>query len=296
MTEGSFTPSEIHTRDSFIFNYFKRYLLQRAMAVFDWTLPQNWDKRYFMYSLYENGWLAVIKTDKFGVIPQACGLQGFNVFYAPTRVLIQNPLIRISSDVVIGKNTELIRLQPDYGTAMDIINIYADKLALCFQAIDVNLINSKTAYIFFTDNKATAETFKKSFDEIASGKPFTVVGKNIKNADGSNGYEMFNGNVKNCYIVDKIMIDLRKILNQFDSEIGIPNSNTEKKERMVSNEVEVNNIETQTLSDIWLEMIQEDLERVRAMFRYSESDLSVKKRYDNGGGANGSNTINLGNV
>ena len=55
---------------------FARYLLQKAISVFEWTLPETWNKDYFLYALYCFGHLAIVNTDKFGVIPQACGLMG----------------------------------------------------------------------------------------------------------------------------------------------------------------------------------------------------------------------------
>ena len=67
-------PNSIHTQNTQLAAYFRRYLLQKAISVFDWTLPDNWNRDFFLYVLYCWGVVAVIKTDKFGVIPQGCAL------------------------------------------------------------------------------------------------------------------------------------------------------------------------------------------------------------------------------
>jgi hypothetical protein len=49
------------------------------------------------------------------------------------------------------------------------------------------------------------------------------------------------------------MIDIKKVLNDFDTTIGIPNSNTEKRERITTDEVNSNNVEALTLVEMWLD-------------------------------------------
>ena len=57
----------------------RRYLLQKAISVFGWQLPPNWARNYVLYCLYCFGRLAIVNTDRYGVIAQACGLMGYNV-------------------------------------------------------------------------------------------------------------------------------------------------------------------------------------------------------------------------
>ena len=90
---GSFSPSTIHCKDTGLQRYFRKYLLQKAMSVYKWKLPETWDKDYFLYSLYGYGYIAVIDTEAFGVIPQWGAVGGYNVFYHPTYVMIANPLL-----------------------------------------------------------------------------------------------------------------------------------------------------------------------------------------------------------
>ena len=89
--EGTIHPSFLHIHNTSLSRFFKQYLLQDVLSVFKFTLPDWWDADYFRYSLLGYGYVAVFKTDKFGVIPQQCNLTGYNVFYRPTKAMIANP-------------------------------------------------------------------------------------------------------------------------------------------------------------------------------------------------------------
>ena len=78
------------------------------------------------------------------------------------------------------------------------------------------------------------------------------------------------------YISDKLLSDFRRIQNMFDTEIGIPNTNTEKKERMLADEVTINAVETASKVDLWLEELKDSCERANKMFGL---DMSVEWRY-----------------
>lgn len=264
------TPSTVHVKDSGLCRYFTKYLLQKAMSVFEWDLPETWNKDYFLYVLYCWGYVAVINTDKFGVIPQGCGLKGYDVFYAPTHAVIANPLLSGILEPRIGTQCELLKLQPDFSGILDLVGHYAEQMALASQSVSVNLLNSKLSYVFTAKTKALAESLKKMYDQIASGEPAVVIDSRLKNAaDGEETWKSFEQNVGGNYIVTNLLADLRKIEAMFDTEIGIPNANTDKRERLIQDEVNANNIETYSKCAMWLENLQDACKRVNDMFGLS---------------------------
>lgn len=269
------TPNTVHVKNVGLTRFFQRYLLQKAISVFKWAMPSTWSRDYFLYTLYCWGFVAIINTDKFGVIPQGCGLKGYNVFYQPRSVIIQNPLISHTLEPEIGKNCVLLKLQPDFCGIMDLVSFYAQEMALASEAVDVNLLNSKLSYVFTASNKNAAESLKKLYDRIASGEPAVVVDKALYNDDGTVCWEAFQQNVGQNYIVSDLLSDLRKIEAEFDTKVGIPNANTDKKERLISDEVNANNVETQNLPELWLESLRQGCEEARKMFGI---DLSVDWR------------------
>lgn len=284
---SSFQPSTSHAQDTGLSRFFQRYLLQEAISVFKWDMPETWSKDYFLYTLYTNGFVAIINTNKYGVIPQMCGLRGYDVFYRPTNAIISNPLLTGILEPRIGTQCTLIKLQPDYGGIMDLVTKYADIMAMTFQTAGCNIQASKLAYIFTAENKAGAESFKKMYDSIASGNAMVVQDAKLKRADGTNAWEMFTNNLRNNYVAGDMLVDLQKWRNMFCTEIGIPNANTEKKERMLSDEVNANNQETYTKADMWLEELKEGCKQAVNMF--PGIDLSVDWRFDvsKGGDSNG---------
>lgn len=263
---STINPSTVHVRDTGLQRYFARYLLQKTISVFKWDMPKTWSRNYLLYTLYCWGYAAVINTDKFGVIPQQCTLGGFDVFYQPKFATVANPLLRGILNPVIGKQCELLRLQPDYGGVMDIVNFYADMLALSAETASTNLLNSKLAYVFASNGKAGAESFKKLYDQIASGEPAAYIDKNLYRDDGTPTWNFFNQNLKETYIAGDILNDMRLWEMKFDNEIGIPTTNTTKKERLVTDEASSAIEESRTKAQLWLDELQESCRKINNMF------------------------------
>ena len=261
------SPSTVHTKNTELQRFFARYLLQKAMSVFKWDLPETWDRDYFLYVLYGIGYIAVVNTDKYGVIPQQCGLDGYNIFYQPKRALVTNPLLKGLRSLDIGTQCTLIKLQPDYGSVMDLVGFYADMMALTAETAGVNLVNSRLSYVFFGKNKNTAESQKKLFDRVASGEPATFVDTALYDVQSGNpSWIPFQQNVGQNYIAGDALADLRKWEMMFDTDVGIPNANTDKKERLISDEVNANNVEVTSKADLWLDQLQKSFAQTSKMF------------------------------
>lgn len=278
---GSVSPNYIHV-DGSLSRFFRRYLLETAISVFEWKIPKLWAKNYLLYCIYGWGYVAVIDTDKYGVIPQQCGLGGYNVFYQPAFALITNPRINTSrTEYAIGSECEILQLQPDYGGVMDLVAYYGDMMALCAQSAATNVTNSKLAYIFASDHKSAAETFKKLVDGVTLGKPAIAVDKELFDEQGKPRWTTFAQNLQQNYIADKIMLDLQKYQAEFMRAVGIPTVGMEKKERLITDEIDVGNSETKNRAALWLEMLQLGCEKVNRLFGDKlESPISVDWRYN----------------
>lgn len=275
------SPSTVHIKNTGLARFFKRYLLQEAFSVFDWTLPDNWDRNYFLYVLYIIGFIGIIETDKYGVIPQHGGLGGYTVQYQPQYMLINNPKIAGTLKPIIDEDCVCLKLQPDYCGLYDIVDYYGDLMALCAEAAGVNLLNSKLSFIFAADNKASAESVKKLYDQMSSGEPAVFADKNLFDDEGKLRVTMFNQDVGGNFIADRLLDTMRTIRCQFLTDIGIPNANTDKKERLITDEVNANNFETRAKCCVWLDELQKGCAKVRDMFGV---DLRVDWRGDLKGG------------
>lgn len=275
---SSMNPSGIHTQNTGLFFYFGNYLLKKIMSCYDFELPETWPSNYFKFTLFGRGFISVFNTPEYGTICQQCSIaDNVTLFYQPKKALIANPVLRNIHELTIGTDCELIKVQPDFSSVLDIVGYYADMMAVASETIAVNLLNSRVSYTFLAENKAMAETFKKMYDQMASGKPFVVVDKDVAvGEDGVKAWDFFVQNVGQNYIVSSVLDDLKKIEDQFNTRVGIPNANTQKKERMITNEVEANDIDTMTLPNLWLETMQEDIEKVNQHYGLN---ISVRYRY-----------------
>lgn len=271
------SPNIVHCTNTALVSYYTKYLFQKVLSVYKFEgLPEHWAKNYFLYVLFGHGHLAVINTDKYGVIPQICGFAGYNVFYQPTKAIIGNPLLAGIRELEIGTQTEIIKLQPDYSGIMDIVTTYADLMGLCLETVGTNLLNSKLSYVFFRENTRAAESFKKLYDRFASGQPLSVIDKRLKDKNGEPAWQLFTQNVGQNYISNLVLDDMKTIEDRFNTDIGIPNANTQKRERMLVDEVNVNNVDTQSKVLLWLETMQDGIKKVNEMFG---TNISVDYRY-----------------
>lgn len=274
---STFSPSTIHVKNTDLQRFFRRYLFQKAISVFKWKLPETWNRDYFLYVLYSWGFIGVVETDKFGVICQAGAPYGYDIYYQPTNLIITNPLLKGALQPRIGTECTVFKLQPDWGGINDLINYYADMLALCAETAGVNLLNSHLSFVFPAKNKTQAESYKKLFDRVAGGEPGVVIDASLYSDDGSQTWQPFQQNIGQNYIVADVLSDMRKIMAQFDTEIGIPNANTDKRERLVTDEVNANNVETTTRCELWLDSLKKCAEDTNSMFN---TEISVDWRHD----------------
>lgn len=267
----NFSPSTVHCKNTYLQRYFRKYLLQKAISVFKWNLPDEWDEDYFKYVLYGIGYIAVLETRSFGVICQGGALGGYNLYYKPSYIMISNPLLKETITANIDIDCAIIKLQPDYSSIMDIVGYYADQLALSAEALGMNMVNVKTGVVFGAKDKTQAESYKKMFDKMQTGNPAVFVDKQLLDDAGKPNWYPFVQNMKEQYIADNILSDMRKIEAMFDTDIGIPNANTDKKERLVTDEINANNVETATRCELWLDSIRKGIDKANEMFNLSLS-------------------------
>lgn len=278
LVKSSVSPSGVQYANNAAFGFYCRYLWQKLVNVFTYDLPEDWAADTVQAALFGNGCCAVVPTAKFGLVAAWATPGGYDINMEPHFVVIANRLLPTltGKQLVIGRDCAAIHIAPDWCGAVDLIATYATKLALAMQAIDVNLINSKIAYVFAARDQASAKSFKAMMDKINTGEPAVVVDKALFNDDGSPNWQLFTQNLKNTYLVSDLLCDLKKIEDEFDSKVGIPNANTDKRERLITDEVNANNAETAIIAAGWLDHIQTGLKQVKEMYGV---DIKIDWRY-----------------
>lgn len=263
---ASRSPSTVHVKNTRLRRYFRKYLFQKAISVFKWQLPEEWDKDYFLYTLFGLGYIAVVDTDQYGVICQGGALGGYNLYYRPSYIIITNPLIKGTITANLDTDCALIKLQPDYGSIMDLVGYYADQLAIAAESLGINMLNVKSGTVFGAESKAKAESYKKMYDTLSDGDPAVVIDKKLLDDQGKPTWFPFTQHIKESYVVTDILSDMRKIESMFDTDIGIPNANTDKRERLITDEVNANNVETATRCELWLETLRKGIDKANSKY------------------------------
>lgn len=249
--------------------FYQNKLLRKLISLYILSgVPETWDMSYFWYTLYTWGYIGITDTSA-GVLPLQCGLHGQNVFRRPTNMIFTNPVLG-DFERTIDKDCVNFYLQYDYGSAMPMIRRYADLLAMCDSSLAVTLMNSKVTFIGLASDKTQAATMKNMYDTITSGEPAVYVNKDIGNPSN-----FFFNRVKENFVGQEIEIVKRGIINEFLTEIGVNNANTDKRERLNADEVNANNEEIEINTADWLENMKDACRRANAMFGLS---LSIERR------------------
>lgn len=296
--ESRQNPNLIHINNTWDYATYFRYFLQRAesLIIFE-GMPKNWSKNYIYPLLFLKGNFCVMNTVKFGVIPQHGSPYGFDVQYQPTNYIVTNPAFDASfnGDLIIGEDCEIVRLTPDWCGIGDLINSYAQRVAMTLSNHDVASALAKFGFIFTAKNKSTAETFKVAFDNIMSGQLAVVINQGLYDKEtGKPLYEFFNNDIEKCYNVVKAALEsVENLKHAFDMEIGIYTA-PDKKERMITDEVEETKNAVMSKCELWIETINECLEKVNAHYNL---DIRARLRYPNNrGGDKSENDYTNSNV
>lgn len=287
--------------DSDTYFFFWRSLYQRLASRFKWKVPDHWDKEVFEYTLYALGFVGIFDTNKYattpnqryGIIPAPATVSGVGVQMQPTKIRTANPHFYMPYSETIYEGAGLIKLTSDYQGILNIVDFYAQRLAILYSTIDQSIVNSRFAYIVSANSESAAATLKAIFDARNSGKPLIVYDKEKlkkktavdKTAplETLDPFEVLDLKVGQNYITDKLLRDYRVILNNFDSEIGIPNNPIEKSERLITNEVESNSAETVARFEFFMDCLNRSLDKTYKVFPELKNTLSVEARqYDTG--------------
>lgn len=249
--------------------FYRQELTRRLCSLFELSgAPDSWDLNYFWSILFLEGHIGVTDTAA-GVLPLRCGYSGINWYNRPTKLVFANPVLG-KFERTIDEDGVLLYLQYNYHSANELLQRYATMLAMCDSALAVTLMNSKVAFIGMANSKAQANTLKKMYDQISAGNPAVFV-----NQDAANPANFFFNRVKENFVGTEIQSLKRSIINEFLTNIGINNANTDKRERLNAEEVNANNEEIGVNIEDWKNNLQAGIEKVNTMFG---TDMRITRR------------------
>ena len=277
--------------------YYRDYLYRLFLGRVKITCPLWWNLDYVRDCLFFGGGFAITESDKYAgaAVPYAFTVEQVNAWTYPT-------LIRSNDEVdigerVVGVDTEIVTMGAAYGvyrtgwaagSLHEMIELYAQKLALCDGSIDTNLMVSRTPFLGEAEDKADSDKLREIFTQVMAGKPAVFYRK--RSMPGERSSSPFTRlPVKENYIANTVQDAKHDIINEYLTAIGIQNSNTDKRERLITSEVEANNAETDISANLWRYNIDRSLARVRAMF--PRLDFNIEFVRGGGGGETNNDTV-----
>lgn len=276
---------------SYEYRYWFRSLLQKVDSSIKFkNLPEEWPNDFFMFCLWSLGWVACFKSERFGdtktqLAFNPCTVNGFRSFYyTPTECTVSNPLY--TKTFKLHENAELIKLTPDaycggFGL-FDTIDFFADKLAECSKGIKMGLINAKMPVIIGSSNEAQAQKVKAIYDKIQCGETLIVYGDKADASDeiipSATPFDAWLNDFSHTYIVDKLIQDMRELLNCFYQEVGLPVADsTSKKSHLLQDEVDLTAAQNHARVQCWVNTLNESFANIERTFQYRmEASINEK--------------------
>lgn len=210
--------------------YFTQFF-NLALNIFKWEDTGEVESRFIERTLIENGYCFVYQDNDYGLICMPCSLVGLNIYNEPTHIQITSPLIsktlKIDDGILIYNNYTKTGLIP-------IILNYVDRLTEIETTINTNIYLQKTPYIIVADKK-TEKSIREVANQITNNEPVIVVKSSIVE-------NLQNLELHTNFVAPELFELKQKIENEFLTFIGLNNnSQTNKKERLIVDEVNVNN-------------------------------------------------------
>lgn len=263
--------------------YFTQFF-NLSLNIFKWEDTGEIESRFIERTLIENGYCFVYSDSDYGLVCMPCTLVGLNIYNEPTQIQINSPLIsktlNASDGVLIYNNYTKTGLMP-------IIINYVDRLTEIETTINTNIYLQKIPYIFLADKK-TEKSIREVASQVTNNEPVIVVKATLAE-------NLQNITLNTNFVADKLLKLKQQIENEFLTFIGLNNnSQADKKERMLVDEINVNNDYINRNVDILYNARELACEKINEKFgvnwkvvRQNNMSESLYKEVDDGGEANG---------
>lgn len=214
-----------------------------ALSMFEWVnLPDSCNARFLEMCLFYNGQAALLYDEDYGFINTMAADGGYiNIYGLPTEIQCYSYRFNqrrslYMTDTGEEKSKECILVMNNYERVPTCatINLFAYRLAEAQRTADVNIKAQRTPILITTDQKQLF-SLKKMYEEYDGNTPAIFADKNLITPDALKALK-----TDAPFIAQDIMDYKREIWNEFLTFLGISNL-SEKRERMVTNEIDSNN-------------------------------------------------------
>lgn len=249
-------------------DYYNRLELL-AKTVFKWeNLPNGMNEKWIENFLFNNGKCVFFKDEKRGFMVAECTQDGnLNNYEDPTSVT-PHGLDVDSNPLTVGKQCVLIRNNDKMLNTSDTLMLFAYRLAEISRTIDVNVTAQKTPVLIATSEK-TKLSLKNIYVQWNGNEP-VIWGDKTFDPDSLKVLK-----TDAPVVFPELQQHKLAIWNECLTFLGINNANTEKRERLITDEVSANNEHIDLSADCFLKAREKAVEEINSLFKLN---ISVRKR------------------
>lgn len=263
--------------ESFLFDRFKLLMLNQ----FKWTGPEkeNIQERHIEEYLFENGYCLFFEDPLNGKLCLPCYGHDVNVYgdYKNYTATGFNYTFNVSAE-----NSVLIENNKLRMCTRKAVLFFVERLFELVRTMDVNVKQLKLQTLF-TATDDNVLTVKKIIDEVDNNNWAIVVDKMTINPDEI--VKAIQTGVK-C-LTPELTDRYNAIMNEALTYFGINNSNTDKRERLITDEANANNQFIDSCAEMFLESRKRACEEINKKFGLNWSVELRNKREGGEGGDNG---------
>ena len=229
--------------------------------------------RFLEQSLYDLGRACFVQDPELGYMALKVNPSDkLNIYNLPVKVqawsIGYNKQYKFD-DVVYIMNNEL--QLPTYNT----LSLIAHRLYDTERTIDINLMAQKTPILIEGENK-TMLTLKQLYEKYVGNIPF-VFGNKEYNLQGKLNVLKTDA----PYLIDKLELHKHELWDEALTYLGINNANTDKKERLITDEVNSNNELINYYLNCFYKTRQKACDEINKKFFNGEEKVKIKINNDN---------------
>ena len=218
--------------DTYAFWYNR--LFETCISGIEWRrLPLEIDQRYLEWILAVDGCALFFYDEEMRrfVVTQFTSGGRFNIYKNPKKRRPITPNGERYNKVLTENDSVIIWNNYTHTPELLSLRLYASRLGELDRAIDVNIKGQKTPKIIMCD-KESQMTLENLFNKYDGNIPFIFGNKGLN--------KIAEINVMDCstpFIASELSIMKRQLFAEAMTYYGVENANTEKRERLVSDEV-----------------------------------------------------------
>ena len=262
---------------------YRRLLTELAVNRFKWTgMPEEIDCRFLELTLFYQALSLFYFEERFGkyMAVRGGGIGAINALDQPTEYLaILNgtdgtPNRQLKKDECVPIWANYLRT-PDW----DVVSIYSKRLSDFDVTVDTNIIGLRHPTVFAVE-ESERQSFANIFRSINRGEPAIYGYKNLSPQDLKDKLFALNTGVQTNAVTD-VQISKSKVWNECMTYLGINNSNQEKRERLVEDEVSANNDQVNAFRNIALNARKQACEEINKKFSLNvDVEWNLDSSYD----------------